>query len=150
MSKQNIIWPDKIYFHELIRPWKLLTFTIAMTWLLYGALFYEIGDWDVGVTLIMGILTYVLAPWSVHLIWTAIHHRPSNWYVYILIAMTCALFVVDWVYILYHTVVGNPIYRAANFNASLPLYFLAGTFWLYRGSVKEFITNIKDLTKPKD
>lgn len=148
MSQQYYsIWPDKAYFRELVRPWKLLTFAIAMSLLFYGALFYEIGDWDVGITVIMGGLTYLLSPWSVNLILTAIRYRPSNWFFHIFIALVIALLVVDWVYFLYHTVIGNPIYRAANFFASTPLYFMAGTFWLYRGSLKELIANIRKLAK---
>ena len=46
-----------------------------MTWLLYGALYYGIADWDVGVTLLMGGLTYLLAPWTVRLIFEAVRER---------------------------------------------------------------------------
>lgn len=95
----------------------------------------------------MGGLTYLLSPWSVNLILTAIRYHPSNWEFYIFIALAIALFVVDGVYFLYHTVIGNPIYRMDNFFASTPLYFMAGIFWLYRGSVKELIENIKKLEK---
>jgi len=54
--------PDEAYFRELIRPWKLVTFCIAMSWLLYGAIFYDIKDWDISVTLLMGGLAYLMAP----------------------------------------------------------------------------------------
>jgi hypothetical protein len=56
-----------------------------------------------------------------------------------------ALLVVDWVYLLYHQPADNQVYREANFLASLPLYFLAGTIWLYRGSLKEAWANIGQL-----
>lgn len=72
--------PDNAYARELIRPWKLITFCIAMSWLLYGAIFYEIKDWDIGVTLLMGVLTYLMAPWSVYVIISAIRYRPKLWY----------------------------------------------------------------------
>lgn len=57
--------PDKAYFRELRRPWKLASLAIGMLWLMYGAVSYGISDWDVGISLIMGGLTYLCAPWSV-------------------------------------------------------------------------------------
>ena len=112
---------------------------------MFGALNYGIRDWDVGVTLIMGGLTYLMAPWSVYIILSAIRYRPRLWYLHIVAALIAGLFVVDWVYMAYHTLVGNQTYRDANFYASMPLYFLAGTVWLYRGSLKEVIANVKRL-----
>ena len=139
--------PDKAYVRELIRPWKLITFCIAMSWLLYGAIVYNIADWDIGVTLLMGGLTYLMAPWSVYIILSAIRYRPRFWYLQIIAAILAGLFVVDWVYMGYHTIVGNQTYRDANFYASSPLYFMAGVTWLYRGSVKDFAENIKKMAK---
>jgi len=137
--------PDKDYLKELVRPWKILSFFIAMAWLLYGALNFGIQDWDVGVTLVMGGLTYLLAPWSVFVISSALRYRPRLWYLQIVAALVAAFFVVDWVYVLYHAIAGNQTLREANFYASMPLYFLAGTLWLYRGSLKDAIDNIKKL-----
>jgi len=139
------IYPDKAYCRELLRPWKLTSFSIAMSGLLYGALNFNIVDWDVGVTLLMGILTYTLAPWSMYIILNAIRYRPSYWYLHVLIALLAGLFVVDWAYLFYHDIMENQTLRQANFYASTPLYFLVGIFWLYRGSLKELITNIKKL-----
>lgn len=137
--------PNKAYAKELVRPWKLVTFSIAMSWLLYGALNYEINDWDVGVTLLMGSLTYMLAPWSVYVIYSSVRYRQKRWFLHIVSALIAALFVVDWVYVAYHSLMENQTYRDANFYASLPLYFMAGTVWLYRGSVKALVDNIKKL-----
>lgn len=87
--------PDKSYTQELIRPWKLVTFCIAMSWLLYGAVFYSILDWDIGVTVLMGGLTYLMAPWSVYIILSAIRYRPEFWCFHIAAALIAGLFVVD-------------------------------------------------------
>lgn len=137
--------PDRAWLRELVRPWKLLSFGIAMTLLLYGALNYHIADWDVGVTLLMGSLTYLLAPWSVYTLINAIRHQPRLWPLQILGALLAALLVVDWAYMLYHHLAGNQVYREANFLVSMPLYFLAGTVWLYRGSLKDAWANISHL-----
>ncbi len=145
MNSYYSFYPDKAYFRELIRPWKLATFSIAMALLFYGALNYHISDWDVGITIIMGCLTYLMAPWSVYIILSALRYRPKLWYVHIVCALLVGLFVVDWVYMLYHNLMGNQTLRDANFYASTPLYYMAGAFWLYRGSVKEFIGNFKKI-----
>jgi len=123
----------------------LFSFCLAMSWLFYGALNYGIGDWDVGITILMGVLTYLMAPWSVYIILSAVRYRLGYWYLHIIAALIAGLFVVDWVYMLYHTIVGNQTYREANFYASAPLYFIAGSVWLYRGSLSDLVANIKKL-----
>lgn len=149
MTEQTYsFWPDKSYARELIRPWKIFSFCISMSWLLYGALFYEVQDWDVGVTLMMGGLTYLLAPWSVYIIFYAIRYRQKNWYLHIIAALVAWLLVVDWSYILYHTIMKNQTFREDNFYASTPLYFMAGIIWSYRGSLKDMLRNIKELGNP--
>ncbi|MBT7445478.1 MAG: hypothetical protein HN790_16105 [Methylococcales bacterium] len=145
MTEPYSFLPDRAYANELLRPWKLVTFCISMSWLLYGAIFFNIGDWDIGVTLIMGSLTYLMSPWSVHIILSAARFRPRFWFLHIIAAVLASLFVVDSVYMMYHTLMDNLILREANFHASFPLYFLAGAFWLYRGSLKELWANIRRL-----
>ena len=140
-------YPDKAYLRELIRPWKLVSFCFAMGCLLYGALNFDIMDWDVGITILMGVLTYMMAPWSVYIILSAIRYRPKFWYLQFSAALLAGLFVVDPVYMLYHTIMENQTLREANFFASTPLYFLAGSVWLYRGSLKELVANIKNLCR---
>lgn len=129
--------PGPGYWRELRRPWKLFSLGVGMGWLLYGALFYEIGDWDIGISLIMGGLTYLFAPWSVFTIANAVRYRMPRWPLRILGALVPALFTIDIVYVLYHAAVGNPIYRDANFPASSALYFLCGAIWWFRGSLRD-------------
>lgn len=137
------VLPDKAYFRELLRPWKLASFGLGMVWLFYGAVMYGIGDWDIGVSIVMGALTYLCAPWSVYVIGSACISRPRLWWLHVLAALAVAVLVVDTSYLLYHSIVGNPVYRDANFCASLPLYFLAGTIWLYRGSLRSFLSELR-------
>ena len=93
--------------------------------------------------MLMGTLTYLMAPWSVYIIFSAIRYRAQYWYLHIMAAFIARLFVVGWVYMLYHSLVGNQTYRAANFYVSMPLYFVAGAFWLYRGTLKGFVMNLR-------
>ncbi len=142
-SPSGGLLPDRTYVRELARPWKLLSFAIGMGWLLFGALNYGISDWDVGISLIMGGLTYLSAPWSVGTILTAVRHRSRNWILKIAMALFVAWVVVDGVYVLYHTVIGNQMFRIENFYASSALYFLGGAIWLYRGSLRELLANVR-------
>lgn len=135
--------PDRSYIAELKRPWKLASFSVGMAWLLYGALTYGISDWDVGISLLMGSLTYLTAPWSVRVILLSIKLRQQYWLLWIGIALAVALFVIDGEYYLYHSWLGNEMLRRENFYASSALYFLAGSIWLYRGSVMDFIKEIR-------
>ncbi|MBI5327099.1 MAG: hypothetical protein HZB80_02235 [Deltaproteobacteria bacterium] len=141
--------PDRRYIAELTRPWKVLSLAAGMAWLLFGALNYGISDWDVGISLLMGGLTYLCAPWSVRVILHYIRIRPSYWPLWIGVAVAVALFVIDGVYVLYHTIVGNQMLRRENFYASTALYFLAGTIWLYRGSLHNFIADLRRLRSEK-
>ena len=135
--------PDRAYLRELLRPWKLATFAGSLAVLIYGALTMGIGDWDVPVTLIMGALTYTLAPWCVLLIHRAWRERPRHWPWHVLLSLALAVFVVDTVYMAYSRAVGNPTDREGNFLASFPLFYLAGVLWSWRGSVRELLRAVR-------
>jgi len=135
--------PDSSYFRELRRPWKLVTLGLGMSWLLYGALVYDISDWDPGISFIMGGLTYLFAPWTVHVLVNAVKHRPTGWPLHVVGSLLPAMLAVDWSYWLYHTAVGNSMLRWENFKASSALYFICGMIWLYRGSVRKMARDLR-------
>ena len=128
--------PGPADLRELARPWKLASFAAGMAWLVYGALEYGIGDWDVGDSLVMGGLTYLTAPWCVRTLWAALKTRPPGWLPWSLAALATAWAVVDASYLLYNSAVHHPMDRSANFLASAPLYLLAGILWAYRGPLR--------------
>jgi hypothetical protein len=130
--------PDRNYVLELLRPWKLATFGMGMFWLFYGAACYDICDWDVGISIIMGGLTYIFAPWTVITIYSSIRFRPHKWPLRVAAALFPAMFAVDWVYWLYHSVAGNQMMRWENFKVSTMLYFICGILWSYRGTLRDF------------
>ncbi|UXI68084.1 hypothetical protein [Tahibacter amnicola] len=135
------------FWREPRRPWKLVTFALSMSVLLYGAVMFEIADWDVGVTLLMGTLTYLLAPWCLFVVVSALQFRPAGWWWHLPVAIAVALFVVDTSYMVYSQLVGNQTDREGNFHASFPLYFLAGAAWLYRGSLRELLADLRSATR---
>jgi len=118
-----------------------------MTWLLFGALNYGIADWDVGISVLMGGLTYLLAPWTLRTILLGLRYRARHWLPKIGVALFVAWFVVDGVYVLYHTAMGNQMFRAENFYASSALYLLAGAVWLYYGSLRELLANVRTVVR---
>ena len=148
MADSTTGWlPWRAELGELARPWKLATFAIAMALLLYGAVFLHVGDWDVGVTLLMGTLTYATAPAVVRTLVRAATRRPPGWPLAALVALAVAWLVIDGDYVAYHTLAGNPIYREDNARASTPIYFMAGVFWLYRGTVAQMLANLRALRR---
>lgn len=128
---------------ELLRPWKLISLLIGMSWLLYGAVNYHIADWDVGVSILMGVLTYLTAPWCVTTIFHCLRNRTGHWVLWIIFSLFVSWIVVDASYVIYHRLVGNQIYRAENFYASSALYFLTGMVWMYQGSLSDFFKNLQ-------
>lgn len=139
--------PIQQYLAEFVRPWKLFSFVVGMAWLLYGASNYGISDWDVGISLIMGGLTYLCAPWSVRVTLHCFRYRPRFWGLWIAAALFMAWIVIDGVYVLYHTAMGNQMLRLENFYASSALYFLAGAIWLYSGTLRDFLSNVRALVR---
>jgi hypothetical protein len=42
---------------------------------------------------------------------------------------------------------GNQMLRLENFYASSALYFLAGAIWLYSGSLRDVLSNVRALVR---
>lgn len=121
---------------ELFRPWKLFTFAIGMSWLFWGALTLNIPDWNIGVSILMGVSTYLSAPWAVRVLLL-------KRYLWWPLAFYWYWFSVDGVYMAWHGLAGNETFRLANFIASTTLYWLCGFIWLYRGSLRELFRDIR-------
>ncbi len=141
------LFPDKAYFRELRRPWKLASFGLGMAWLFYGAVAYGVSDWDIGVSIIMGSITYIFAPWSVYQLHLIIRVRPRNFIPHLIAALLPAFLAVDWSYWLYHTIAGNRMLRWENFKTSMALYFICGMIWYYRGSLQKMRDDLLSLNR---
>ncbi len=135
--------PTTDWAREWRRPWKLFTFAVGMAWLIWGAITYQLSDWDIGVSLAMGLLTYLLAPWSVCILGGALIFRRTGWPWHVLLALATGWFVVDGVYVGYNVAMGHAYVREANAWASAALYLLAGFIWLYRGAALEFASEVR-------
>ena len=104
--------------------WRLVTLYIGTAILCVGADYYQMPDWDAGVSILMALLCYVTAPWVVDVIYRA------QWKL-IPLAMLVTWVTVDYSYIMYNIALDREYFREANFYASLPLYLLMGMFWRF-------------------
>lgn len=124
---------------EYTRPWKLSTLALGIALLILGSFYYEAPDWDIPISLIMAILAYLAAPWSLRVI---VERRWRLWP-----AMLFATwFTVDgsyWLYWHFKNPVALELMREANFLASLTLYGMCGLVWFYRGSLRELVSEIR-------
>jgi hypothetical protein len=123
---------------EYLRPWKLITLAAGVALLIAGSYFYDAPDWDIPISLIMAGLAYLTAPVSMRII------LERKWKQFPLM-LFYTWFTVDGSYAIYWYFV-DPValdmMRSANFPASLSLYAMCGLVWLYRGSLKEAVTQI--------
>jgi hypothetical protein len=135
-----------VFKRELSRPWKMATFAIAMAILIYGSYYYSQLDWDVPISIIMGVLAYVWAPWCVGALIFAFKQRPRNWYMPVVKSLAVAYFCASGTWALYNILrLGWETTRyiyIGNQNASLLLFVMAGIFWQYEGSLKDMFRDV--------
>ena len=132
-----------IYLREYQRPWKIITLLAGVALLMMGSIYDAAPDWDIPISLIMAVLAYLTAPWSMR---TLLDRRWAQ----IPLALFYTWFTVDGCYALYWHF-KDPgaleLMRSANFPASLSLYGLCGVIWLYNGSLKQLYSAIRNVIK---
>ena len=128
---------------EYLRPWKLVTLAGGITLLIAGSFYYRAPDWDIPISLIMALLAYLTAPWSMRML---LERRWQQWP-----AMLFATwFTVDgcyWIYWHFKDPVALETMRSANFPASLSLYGMCGLVWLYRGTLRQLLLDIRHIIR---
>lgn len=125
---------------EYLRPWKLVTLALGIALLVLGSFYYEAPDWDIPISLIMAVLAYVAAPWSLRVI---VERRWRLWPAMLFVTWIT----VDgsyWLYWHFKNPVALELMRDANFLASLSLYGICGLIWFYRGSLRQLYSEVGD------
>ena len=117
---------------ELLQPWKLVTLAIGTSWLLYGAITYRFADWDIGASLIMAGITYLVSPWCARAVFYREWHKMAG-------VIVMSWWAVDGSYAVWHTLAGNAMMRDANLPASGALFWLCGFIWLPQGTLRNII-----------
>jgi len=136
MTVENAPTPDSIRSSELLRPWKLTTFAFATAALIVGAYWSWLPDWNVPISLIMAFATYVSASWVLRVF------VERNWRM-MPVALLTAWGTIYGCYVGYWQFTDPSV---LNGMLILPLvditglYIMAGLFWLYRGSIREFVS----------
>ena len=127
------------YLRGLTRPWKLLTFALGMGCFVWGAYFWAVPTWDVGVSILMSVLCYLLAPWAVDLGWRALRERGAGWPRDLGLALAAVYLVASGSYEIYNTLrMGHhPVTYWWNLAFSVPVTIAAGLLWRYDGSFAE-------------
>jgi hypothetical protein len=118
---------------ELRRPWKLATLAIGIGLLVFGSFYFEAPDWDVPISIIMALMSYLTASWSMHVI---VERRWQQWP----FMLFWTWFTVDgcyWLYWHFKDPVALELMREANAPASLSLYWMCGLVWYFRGTLCE-------------
>lgn len=131
----NVIYPPQ----EYRRPWKLLTLSIGICLLILGSYYTPAPDWDIPISLIMAAFTYLTAPWSMRVL---LERRWRLWPLMLFFTW----FSVDGCYAIYWYFTDPDalaLMRDVNWPASLSLYGMCGILWLYRGSLKQFIAEVR-------
>jgi hypothetical protein len=124
---------------EYLRPWKVVSLLAGFALLIVGAFVTPAPDWDVPVTLIMGLSTYLTAPPTMRVLFL------RKWHL-LPIAAFATWLSVDGLYALYwHFRDPNvlALMRSANWPVSLALYGLCGIFCVYRGSLKALLSEVR-------
>ena len=115
-----------------------MTLVVGVGLLILGSFYYQAPDWDIPISLIMAMLAYLTAPWSMRVL---IERRWRLWPLMLFFTW----FTVDGCYAIYwhfKDPVALELMREANFPASLSLYGMCGLVWLYRGSFRQFVAAI--------
>lgn len=125
-----------ILIHEYKRPWKVVTLVFGIALMVLGSYYYPAPDWDVPICFIMGLLAYLTASWSMHVI---VERR----WKYVPFMLFYTWFTVDgsyWIYWHFKDPAVLAYMREVNFPASLCMYGLCGLVWYFNGSLKELFS----------
>lgn len=135
----------KRYTKELVRPWKLITLFLALAYYIWGAYHYQCPTWDIPVSIIMGLLTFIFAPWTVNSIYYLVKHKPTKWLIKLIlcgmIIYACAsgsYELYNWWNLGYHP---PPTYWVNLYYSSL-MFLAAGMVWRFEGTFKDLVTNL--------
>jgi hypothetical protein len=135
-----------ISLHDYLRPWKLLSLSCGLTLLIVGSFYEQAPDWDIPISLIMGVSTYLTAPWCMRIL----SKRQWRW---LPLAIFWTWFSVDGCYAAYWSIVDPQalaLMREANFHASLFLFLLCGFIWMPDMSLHEVYQSTLHALKKRD
>jgi len=129
LRRDEIGYFDLDYWKYIAQPWKVVMFFIAGAGVTILAPHSGDPTWDYVDSIVMSVLTYTTAPWSVGIIYRWYKKKASFTQVYV--AVCIAMLSASWFYDLYmYFVLGfYPPTWWSNIPLSLGMYVLAGFMW---------------------
>lgn len=117
------------YLRFLFVRWKIITFIFAVSLLIILSYFVNDPTWDVGVSVLMGAMTYVFAPYTVFYLYDSIKKRKLKGTTFN--ALFFMIFSSGWTYDIYNYLkLGHiPNSWLENLILSSLIYLVAGFFW---------------------
>ena len=133
------------YLRRLLVPWKLLSFIAGTAFFVWGARFFDAPTWDVGVSLLMSVLCFLLAPLALDLILDALRRRRALWPLRLLAGLVLVYAVASGSYEIYNTLrMGyHPPTYWENLFFSVPTTIGAGLLWRLDGSLGELLGRVR-------
>lgn len=129
------------YLRRLLYPWKLVTLAAGTAFFVWGAYFFDAPTWDVGVSLLMSGLCFLLAPLALDLVLGALRgrSRPLPRLLRLLAGAALVYLVGSGSYELYHLLVNgrHPVTYWENLLFSLPVAVCAGLLWRLDGTLSQ-------------
>lgn len=131
------------YFYpavEYVRLWRLFSLFCGIAFLMIGAEYSGLPDWDVPISLIMAGFAYLTAPCSLRVL---VERRWKQFPQ----ALFWMWFTVDGTYTIYWQLIDSTalMFRPANAMASLALYGMCALVWWHRGTLRELVGHAASL-----
>lgn len=135
-----------LYLSEYCRIWKIVFLSLGLSALIVGSFLAKMVDWDIGISVIMAMMTYFFSSISGTIFLSFYFKSLKKKYIllYLILAIFLWIISVDISYILYSQYMHHVYYRGTNFLASTALYFICALMLSYRGSFKGYIEVIKN------
>lgn len=116
------------YWQFLFEPWKVTTFLIATFFITIVAPYSGDPTWDYADSIIISILTYVFAPWTVGIVYRAFKYKKFNSKLF---TATVFFFIPCWAYDAYIFLKEGyyPITWLTNVIISSGIVLAAGLYW---------------------
>lgn len=112
---------------------------------MWGAYFWDAPTWDVGVSILMSVLCYLLAPLAVAMALHAARERPRRWPLRLLFSAALVYFIASGSYEIYNTLrMGfHPVTYWENLCFSIPVTIAAGLLWQFDGSLADLLRLVR-------
>jgi hypothetical protein len=132
------------YLRRLMRPWKLVSFALGTSFFVWGAYVFDAPTWDVPVSIIMSVATFMLAPWAVDQL--VLGFRADGRAKLRLLAGAIGIYICGSAsYEVYHLIWSgwHPPTYWENLAFSVPTAIAAGLLWRVDASLAEIVEGLR-------